>query len=49
MSENERQSQTSAISNDKLQGSAATYRRCGRVVNNVSQSSEQRMQSVVGF
>ena len=34
MSENERQSQTNAVINDKLQGSVAANLRCGEVVSN---------------
>jgi len=34
MSENERQSQTNAVINDKLQGTVVTYLSCGGVVNN---------------
>ena len=34
MSENERQSLTKVVPNDKLQGSVATYSRRGGVVNN---------------
>ena len=39
MSENERQSQTNAVINDKLQGTVVTYLRCGGVVNNQIKSS----------
>jgi len=34
MSENERQSQSSAVINDKLQGAVVTYLRSGEIVNN---------------
>jgi len=34
MSENERQSQTNAVINDKLQGTVVTYLRCGGIFNN---------------
>ena len=34
MSENERQSQTNAVINDKLQGTVVTYLRCGGIGNN---------------
>ena len=34
MSENDRQSQTNAVINDKLQGTVVTYLRCGGIVNN---------------
>jgi len=38
-SENERQSQTNVVISDKLQGSVATYLRCGGIVNNQILSS----------
>jgi len=34
MSENERQSQTNAVINDKLQGTVVTHLRCGGIVSN---------------
>ena len=34
MSENERQLQTNAVINDKLQDTVVTYLRCRRIVNN---------------
>jgi len=34
MSKNERQSQTNAVINDKLQGTVFTCVRCGRIVSN---------------
>jgi len=34
MSENERQSQTNAVTNNKLQGTVVTYLRCDGIVNN---------------
>jgi len=34
MSENERQSQTNVVINDKVLGTAVTYLRCGVIVNN---------------
>jgi len=34
MSENERQSQTNAVINDKLPGMIVTYLRCGGIFNN---------------
>jgi len=34
MSENERQSQTLAVINDKLQGAVVTYLSCGGIFNN---------------
>ena len=34
MSENERQSQTNAVINNKLQGTVVTYLRCGGISNN---------------
>jgi len=34
-SENERQSQTNAVINDKLQGTVVTYLRCGGISNEV--------------
>jgi len=34
MSENKRQSPTNAVVDDKLQGSVATYLRCGGIINN---------------
>jgi len=33
MSENERQSQTNAVINDKLHGTVVTYLRCGGIFN----------------
>jgi len=33
-SENERQTQTNAVINDKLQGTVVTYLRCGGIFNN---------------
>jgi len=37
MSENERQSKTNAVNNDKLHGRVITYLRCGRIFNNQTQ------------
>jgi len=34
MSENKRQSQSNAVINDKLRGTAVTYLRCGGIVTN---------------
>jgi len=34
MSKNERQSQTNAVMNDKLQGTVFTYLRCGGIFSN---------------
>ena len=34
MPENERQSQTNAVTNNKLQGTVVTYLRCDEIVNN---------------
>jgi len=34
MPENQRQSQTNAVVNDKLQGTVVTYLRCGGIFNN---------------
>ena len=34
VSENERQSETNAVINDKLQGTVVTYLKCGEIFNN---------------
>ena len=49
MSENERQSQTLAVINDKLQGAVVTYLSCGGIFNNHIEKSLLQSLPVIFF